>query len=156
MAMCASGAAQVSASSPAANASKHYLSSREANRLLSTATTPEKHLQLAELFRREAQWHRQKEQQYVDIEVNYRVHPPCVDAYRNTPTAAYYGQLAQQARQLAFADDQLADCQTRVARELTESKFDDCDRQNNQTSCFCRLQPAAECETGSPQVSLRI
>ena len=54
--------------------------------------------------------------------------------YRNTPTAAYYGQLAQQARQLAFADDQLADHQTRVARERTESKFDDCDRQNNQTS----------------------
>jgi hypothetical protein len=122
MAICASGAAQVSASSPAANASKHYLSSREANRLLSTATTPEEHLQLAEFFRREAQWHRQKEQQYVDMEANYRVHPPRVDAYRNTPTAAYYGQLAQQAGQLAFADDQLADYQTRVAKELAESK----------------------------------
>ena len=75
IAMCASGEAQVFASSPAANASKHYLSSREANRLLSTATTPEEHLQLAEFFRREAQWHRQKEQQYLDIEANYRVHP---------------------------------------------------------------------------------
>jgi hypothetical protein len=83
IAMCASDAAQVS-SSPAANASKHYLSSREANRLLSTATTPEEHLQLAEFFRRAAQWHRQKDQQYVDMEANYRVHPPRVDAYRNT------------------------------------------------------------------------
>ena len=122
IAMCASGAAQVSAASPAANGSKHYLSSREANRLLSTATTPEEHRQLAEFFRREAQRHRQKEQQNLDMEANYRVHPLRVDAYRNTPTAAYYGQLTQQARQLAFADDQLADYQTRVARELTASK----------------------------------
>jgi predicted tellurium resistance membrane protein TerC len=122
IAMCASGAAQVSASSPATNAFTHYLSSREANRLLSTAATPEEHRQLAEFFRREAQRHRQKEQQYLDMEANCRVHPPRVDAYRNTPTGAYYDQLAQQARQLSFADDQLADYQTRVARELTESK----------------------------------
>jgi hypothetical protein len=98
------------------------LSSRRSKSLACTATTPEEHCQLAEFFHREAQRHRQKEQQYLDMEANYRVHPPRVDPYRNTPTAAYYAQLAQQARRLVCADDQWGDYQTMVARGLVESK----------------------------------
>jgi hypothetical protein len=116
------GAAQVSQSSPAAPVSAKHLTRRQAERLIDTANTPEQHRQLAEYFRQEAQRKRDKEQYYLEVVSTYRLHPPRVDSYRNTPTQSRYDQLADEARDEARADDRRAFLEERFAEGLATAK----------------------------------
>lgn len=122
VALFGTGVAQSSTPASVAGVSAHKLSRHDAQRLVFSATTPEEHRQLAEYYRQEAERQRKNEQHYLDTEVNYRLHPPRADSYRNSPTSALYRELADNAAQLAFADDQLARYQDRLARDLESAK----------------------------------
>lgn len=121
-ALLGTGVAQSSMAPSAAQPPKPNLSRQEAERLVYSATTPEQHRQLAEYYRRESTRQKKKEQDYLGTEASYRQHPPRADSYRNTPTYALYSELAENAHQLAFADEQLARYQEQLARELESSK----------------------------------
>lgn len=117
-----SGTAQSSTAPSVPAQPKHSLSRQEAERLVYSASTPDDHRKLAEYYRQEADRQRKKEQYYLDTAASYRFHPPHADAYRNSPTASLYQELADSARQLAFADELLAQYQDRLARQLESSR----------------------------------
>ena len=100
----------------------HHLSSRQVRLLTETARTAQDHRELAQHFRQEAQRKREKEQYYMGTAAIYRLHPPRVDMYRNVSTQVYYQHLADEARDLALADDQLAIFQDRLAERLGTAK----------------------------------
>ncbi len=110
--------AQVSESSFTASVPTKQLSRRQAARLINTANTPEQHLALAQYFRQQAQQKRDKEQYYLEVVSTYRLHPPRVDSYRNTPTQGRYEQMADEARDEALADDRRAFLQEQFAEGL--------------------------------------
>lgn len=120
VALFATGEAQ--SSTATAVVPQHSLSRQEAERLVYSASTPDDHRKLAEYYRQEADRQRKKEQYYLDTAASYRFHPPHADAYRNSPTASLYQELADSARQLAFADELLAQYQDRLARQLESSR----------------------------------
>lgn len=121
IALMGAGVAQVSPSSAAPVPAKE-LTRKQAERLINTANTSEQHRQLAEYFRQEAQRKRDKEQYYLEIVSTYRLHPPRVDSYRNTPTQSRYDQLADEARDEARADDRTAFLEERFAEGLATPK----------------------------------
>ena len=116
------GAAQVSQSSPAATVPTRHLSHKQAAHLIYTASTPEDHRALAQYFRQEAQRKRDKEQYFMGTATTYRLHPPRVDMYRNVSTSNYYSHVADEARDTALADDQLAIFQEKLAQGLAQPK----------------------------------
>ena len=52
----------------------------------------------------------------------YRLHPPRVDMYRNVSISETYRYLANEAHQLALADDQLAGAHNQMALQLMKAK----------------------------------
>ena len=122
IALIGTGAAQVSQSSTTASVSAKHLTRKQAARLINTANTPEEHRELAEYFRQEAQRQRNKEQYYMEVVATYRLHPPRVDSYRNSPTQDRYAQLAEEARDEASADDRRAFLQEQFAEGLATPK----------------------------------
>jgi hypothetical protein len=116
-AMISTGAALVEPES-----SSSQLSHKQANELLQTASTPEAHLQLARYFRQEAQKNRDKEARDLETARTYRLHPPRVDMYRNMSISETYRYLANEAHQLALADDQLAGAHNQMALQLMKAK----------------------------------
>jgi hypothetical protein len=110
--------AQVSEASFTASAPTKQLSRKQAAHLIDTANTPEQHLALAQYFRQQAQQKRDKEQYYLEVVNTYRLHPPRVDCYRNTPSQGRYEQMADEARDEALADDRRAFLQERFAEGL--------------------------------------
>ncbi len=86
------------------------------------ASTPDDHRALAQYFRQEARRKREKEQYYLETSATYRRHPPRVDAYRTASIADYYQHLADEARDTAVADDQMAIVQDRLAEGFVQSK----------------------------------
>lgn len=114
--------AQASASNDDSSPSMHHLTQKEARRLLYSATTAGDHRALADYYRREAERLRKKEQSYLNLETDYRQHPPHADAYRNSPTAVMYRELADSARDLAYGAEALARYQDQLAKQLEASK----------------------------------
>lgn len=99
-----------------------HLSHKQANRLGNTARTPEDHLELARYFRQEAQRNKDKQARDLENVWNYRLHPPRVDMYRNVSMADTYRHWADEARQLALADEQLAAAHQQMALQLLQGK----------------------------------
>jgi hypothetical protein len=122
IALIGTGAAQGFQSSPAAAVAAKHLTRKQAERLVNTANTPEQHGELAQYFRHEAQRKRDKEQYYQEVASTYRLHPPRVDSYRNTPTQGRYEQMADEARDEALADDRRAFLEDRFAEALATPK----------------------------------
>jgi hypothetical protein len=122
IALIGTGAAQASQSSPAASLPAKHLTRKQATQLINTANTPEEHRALAQFFRQEAQRKRDKEQYFMEVVATYRLHPPRVDSYRNTPTQDRYEQMADEARDEALADDRRALLQERFAEGLATPK----------------------------------
>jgi len=122
IALFGTGAAQVSQSNPTAPLPAKHLTRKQAAHLVNTANTPEEHRELAQYFRQEAERRRNKEQYYMEVVATYRLHPPRVDSYRNSPTQDRYGQLAEEARAEASADDRRAFLQERFAEGLATPK----------------------------------
>jgi len=52
----------------------------------------------------------------------YRLHPPRIDMYSNMSMHDYCSHLADEARNVALADDQLASFQNRLAEGLATAK----------------------------------
>ena len=90
--------------------------------MINNARTPEDHRELSRYFRQEAEQKRKKEQYYTEVAATYRLHPPRVDAYRNVSTADYYQHLADEARNAALADDQIAKLQDKLAEDMVQAK----------------------------------
>ena len=122
IALIGTGAAQVSQSSTTASVSAKHLTRKQAARLINTANTPEEHRELAEYFRQEAQRQRNKEQYYMEVVATYRLHPPRLDSYRNTPMWKQDEQVADEARDQASAYDRMAYLQERFAEGLATPK----------------------------------
>ena len=120
-AVLGTNSAPVSQPNSAVSAAAQHLSNKLAFQI-NNASTPEEHRDLAQHFRREAERQRQKEQRCLEISATYRLHPPRVDAYRNVSTADQYQHLADQARDTARADDQMALLQDKLAEGLAQSK----------------------------------
>ncbi|MGA9567907.1 MAG: hypothetical protein WBS19_20440 [Candidatus Korobacteraceae bacterium] len=118
MALLGTAGAQVSESSFTAPVATKQLSRKQVVRLINVANTPEQHLELARYFRQEAQRKRDREQYYLEVVSTYRMHPPRVDSYRNTPTQGRYEQMADEARDEAMADDRRAFLQEKFAEGL--------------------------------------
>jgi hypothetical protein len=116
------GAAQISQSGQATSVPTKHLTRKQADRLINTANTPEEHEQLAQYFRQEAERKRDKEQYYLEVVSTYRLHPPRVDSYRNTPTQVRYEQMADEARDEALADDRRAFLEERFVEGLATPK----------------------------------
>ena len=114
--------AQTAMASTTSRASERPLTSKEAHRLLYSATTAEDHRALADYYRREAERLRKKEQSYLNLEKDYRLHPPHADAYRNSPTAAMYRELADSANDLAYGAEALAAYQNQLAKQMEAPK----------------------------------
>jgi hypothetical protein len=87
-----------------------------------TAFTQDGHRELAERFRQEAQRNRQKERYYLELAAAYRRHPLRIDAVQNVSTADRYQHLADQARDAARADDQMAVLQDKLAERFVQAK----------------------------------
>jgi hypothetical protein len=118
IAMIGTGAAQLSQANEAAAVPTSHLTRKQAERLINTANSPEAHHALAEFFHHEAEEKRNKEQYYLEVVSTYRLHPPRVDSYRNTPTQSRYEQMADGARDEALADDRRAFLQEQFAEGL--------------------------------------
>lgn len=114
--------AQASQSSWVVPVAARHLTQKQAAQLINTASTSEDHHLLAQYFRHEAQRKREKERYYLETSATYRLHPLRVDAYRNVSTADYYKHLADEARDFALADDQLAALHDKLAEDLAQPK----------------------------------
>jgi hypothetical protein len=90
--------------------------------MISNARTPDDHRALAQYFRQEAQEKRQKEQYYLEMSATYRRHPLRIDAVQNVSTADRYQHLADEARDTALADDQMAISQDKLAEGFVQAK----------------------------------
>lgn len=121
-ALIGTGAAQVSQSGAGGPAPAQHLTHKQADHLISAASAPGDHRQLAQYFREEAQRNIDKERYYSEMAATYRVHPPRVDMYRNVSTHGYYEHLADEARAKAIADDQLASYQDNLAAGIVQAK----------------------------------
>ena len=119
--MGTAGALVLKSNAPATNPTIH-LTRKQLARLLDTPNTPEGHHELARYFRQEAQRNRDKEQFYREMAETYRLHPPRVDVYRNESIQARYMRLADQARNQALGDEQLAIFQDNIAMGLANTK----------------------------------
>ena len=86
------------------------------------AVTPDDHRELAQRFRQEAQRKRRKEQYYLELSATYRRHPLRIDAMQNVSMADRYLHLANEARDAARADDQMAILQDRLAEGFVQGK----------------------------------
>lgn len=114
--------AQTAMASTTNPASEHHLTPKEAHSMLYSATTAADHRALADYYRREAERLRKKEQSYLNLETDYRQHPPHADAYRNSPTSALYRDLADSARDLADGAEALARYQDQLAKRMEAPK----------------------------------
>jgi hypothetical protein len=119
MAMIATGVALVE---PQSSTSASHLSHKQADHLINTASTPEDHRELAKYFRQKAQRNREKQEYYLEIAWTYQLHPPRVDMYRNLSTSDLYRHSADEARQLALADERLASAHEYIALQLSQAK----------------------------------
>jgi hypothetical protein len=118
VALIGAGVAQASDSNSSVPLPAKHLTRKQAAQLINTANTPEEHSELAQYFRQEAQRKRNKEQYYMEVVATYRLHPPRVDMYRNSPTWCLYEQLAKEVRDEAIADDRRAILEERFAEGL--------------------------------------
>jgi len=118
IALIGTGVAQASDSNSSVPLPAKHLTRKQAAQLINTANTPEEHSELAQYFRQEAHQKRNKEQYYMEIVATYRLHPPRVDMYRNSPTWCRYEQLAKEVRDEALADDRRAFLEERFAEGL--------------------------------------
>jgi hypothetical protein len=114
MAVLGPSPAPISKSSSAAQSQERHLTRQQAVQI-SKARTPEDHRELAQYFRQEAQRKRDKEQYYLEMSATYRRHPLRIDAVQNVSTADRYQYLADEARDTALADDQIAISQDKLA-----------------------------------------
>ena len=124
IALAGTGAAMVSKSSPATANPTIHLTRQQMARLLNTPNTPEGHHELAQYFRQEAQRSREKEQYYREMAETYRQHPPRADFYRNESTQARFERLADEARNLALGEEQVATFQDNIAQGLAAARAD--------------------------------
>jgi hypothetical protein len=122
VALIGTGVAQASDSNSSVPLPAKHLTQKLAAQLINTANTPEDHSELAQYFHHEAQRKRNKEQYYMEVVATYRLHPPRVDMYRNTPTWCRYEQLAKEVRDEAIADDRRAFLEERFAQGLATPK----------------------------------
>jgi hypothetical protein len=90
--------------------------------LVDNAFTEDDHRELARRFRHEAEHNRQKEQYYLELSATYRRHPLRIDAVQNVSTADRYLRLANEARDAARADDQMAVVQDKLADGFVQAK----------------------------------
>lgn len=116
------GMAEAFESNSGASLPAKHLTRKQAAQLINTANTPEDHSELAQYFRQEAQRKRNKEQYYMEVVATYRLHPPRVDMYRNTPTWRIYEQLAKEVRDEAISDDRRAVLEESFAEGLATPK----------------------------------
>jgi hypothetical protein len=86
------------------------------------AATQDDHRELAQRFRHEAEHNRQKEQYYLELSATYRRHPLRIDAVQNVSTADRYLHLADEARDAARVDDQMAVLQDKLADSFVQAK----------------------------------
>ena len=114
--------AAISRSNTAATIQTIRLSRQQMAHLFNTANTPEGHHQLAHYFRQEAQHKRDEEQRCREMVGTYHLHTPRVDAYRNESIQARYERLADEARNEAFACEQQANFQDKLAKVLAAAK----------------------------------
>jgi hypothetical protein len=121
MAVLGTRSAPASKSGPAAPVPAQHLTHKQAV-LINNASTPDDHRELARYFRQEAQRKRDKEQYYMEMSATYRRHPLRIDAMQNVSTADRYKHLADEARDAALADDQMATLQDKLAEGLAQSK----------------------------------
>ena len=89
---------------------------------IDNASTPDDHRALAQYFRQEARQKREKEQYYLEMSATYRRHPLRIDAAQNVSTADRYQHLADEARDTALADDQMAISQDKLAEGFVQAK----------------------------------
>jgi hypothetical protein len=121
MAVLGTRSAPVSKSGPATPAPEQYLTHYQVV-LINNAHTADDHRELSQYFRQEAQRKRQKEQYYLETSATYRRHPLRIDALQNVSTADRYQHLADEARDTAFADDQMAIRENKLAEGFVQSK----------------------------------
>ncbi len=90
--------------------------------MINAVSTPDDHRKLARYFRQEAHRQREKEQYNMEMEARYRLHPLRVDSTQNISTADRYKHWAEEARDTATADDQMAIVQDKLAEGIVHSK----------------------------------
>jgi len=118
MAVLGTRSAPVSKSGPVAT---QYLTQTQMVQI-SNADSPDDHRELARYFNQEAQRKRDKEQYYLEMSATYRRHPLRVDAVQNVSTADRYQHLADEARDTAVADEQMAILQDKLAEGFVQPK----------------------------------
>jgi hypothetical protein len=121
MAVLGTRSAPVSQSSTAAPDPAQYLTHKLATQVVN-AVTSDDHRELAQRLRQEAQRNRQKEQYCLELSATYRRHPLRIDAVQNVSTADRYLRLADEARDAARADDQMATLQDNLAEGFMQAK----------------------------------
>jgi|HubBroStandDraft_4_1064222.scaffolds.fasta_scaffold00185_10 thymidylate kinase len=121
MAVLGTRSAPVSQSSAAASDPPQHVTHKLAIQV-DNAVTRDDHRELAQRFRQEAQRNRQKEQYYLEMSANYRRHPLRIDAVQNVSTADRYLHWADEARDAARADDQMAILQDKLADGFVQAK----------------------------------
>ena len=121
-ALSASGTGFVLHSGASTAVKAQHRAQAKVSHLVNAPTTAEGHHELAEYFRKEAEQERARAQHYSEVSVTYRLHPPRVDAVRNVSTADYYQRLAEEARNEALADDEMATFHDRLAEGIVPAK----------------------------------
>jgi hypothetical protein len=121
MAVLGTRSAPVSQSSAAASDPAQHVTHKLAIQV-DNAVMQDDHRELAQRFRQEAQRNRQKEQYYLEMSANYRRHPLRIDAVQNVSTADRYLHWADEARDAARADDQMAILQDKLADGFVQAK----------------------------------
>jgi hypothetical protein len=85
---------------------------------MQNARTAEDYRELAQYFRQEAQRMRAKEQYHMEMSALYRVHPLPYDGKQTVHMQDHCMHFADNARDAAIADDEMASVQDRIADQI--------------------------------------
>ena len=121
VAMVAAAVAQVEPENATASAVSN-LSHRQVKQLITTASTPQDYLLLAQYFRWEAGKMKEKEQYHLEMAEIYRLHPLPYDSKLPMPMQQHCKYFAEKAREAANADEELAAAHEKVAQQLSQTK----------------------------------
>ena len=121
VAMIATGLAQVEPQNATPIAVSH-LSHKQVKHMITTASTPQDHLVLAEYFRWEAGKMKEEEQYHLEMAAIYRLHPLPYDGKQPVHMQDHCKYFADKARDAAKADEEMASVHEQIAQQLSRSK----------------------------------